>query len=217
MTYAAKDHALAIMKAGINLIPVVGGPIASLIGDYVPTSTQVAIERSTELLAQNLDALKDRMDVDVVNKEDFSELFKSCYLVIVRTNREEKLQAATAILANFLLRPGDPAKSSYQELDHLIRCIDALSIGAITVLGAARKMGSTSGQGMQRSFQFDRLRNAFPEFDASLVVSLVSELRALNLVRTQEGPVRMPDSSEILVEVTPIGVRLVGRFIESKT
>ena len=44
----------------------------------------------------------------------------------------------TAILANLLLRPGDPAKSSYEELDHLIRCIDDLSIGAIHVLGAAR-------------------------------------------------------------------------------
>src|SRR5580658_6466292 len=88
MTHSPKDHALAVIKAGINLIPVVGGPIASLIGDYVPTSTQAVIERSTELLAQKLDALKDRIDVEAVNKDDFSELFKSCYLVIVRTNRE---------------------------------------------------------------------------------------------------------------------------------
>lgn len=119
MTHSAKDHALAIIKAGINLVPVVGGPIASLIGDYLPTSTQAAIERSTELLAQKLDALIDRIDVEALNKDDFSELFKSCYLVIVRTNREAKLQAAAAILANLLLRAGDPAKSSYEELDHL--------------------------------------------------------------------------------------------------
>ena len=119
VTHSAKDHALAIIKAGINLIPLVGGPIASLIGDYVPTSTQAVIERSTELLAQKLDALKDRIDVEAVNKDDFSELFKSCYLVIVRTNREQKLQAATAILANLLLRPADPAKSSYEELEHV--------------------------------------------------------------------------------------------------
>jgi hypothetical protein len=79
-----------------------------LIGDYVPTSTQITIERSTELLAQKLDALKDRIDVEAVNKEEFSELFKSCYLVMVRTNREEKLQAAAAILANLLLRQAIP-------------------------------------------------------------------------------------------------------------
>jgi hypothetical protein len=217
MTHSAKDHALAIIKAGINLVPIVGGPIASLIGDYVPTSTQAAIEHSTELLAQKLDTLKDRIDVEALNKDDFSELFKSCYLVIARTNREEKLQAAAAILANLLLRPDDPKKSSYEELDHLIRCIDALSIGAIAVLGAARTTAANSGQGTQRSFQFGQLRTSFPEFEPSLLMSLVSELRALNLVRIQEGGIRMPDYGDLLVEVTPIGLRLVEQFIEGKT
>jgi hypothetical protein len=131
--------------------------------------------------------MQERIDVEAVNKEDFSELFKSCYLVIVRSNREEKLQAAAAILANILLRPGDPAKSSYEELDHLIRCIDLLSIGAISVLGAARRIAETAGQGMQRSVPFNQLRSAFTTFDASLVMSFVSELRSLNLLRTQEG------------------------------
>src|SRR5579863_5912580 len=120
MKHTAKDHALAIVKAGISAIPAIGGPIASLIGDYVPTSTQSAIERSTEILAEKINNLQDRIDVNAVNKDDFSELFKSCYLVIVRTNREEKLRAAASILANILLRPGDPSKSPYEELDHLI-------------------------------------------------------------------------------------------------
>ncbi len=48
-------------------------------------------------------------------------------------------------------------------------------------------------------------------------MSLVSELRALNLVRVQEGGIRMPDHGEMLIEVTPIGLRLVERFIEGKT
>jgi hypothetical protein len=72
-------------------------------------------------------------------------------------------------------------------------------------------------QGPADDLLFDQLRNAFPGFDPSLVMSLVSELSALNLVRIQEGGIRMPDHSEILIEVTPIGVRLVERFIEGKT
>jgi hypothetical protein len=216
MTHSPKDHALAAFKAGLNLIPVVGGALASLIGDYVPISTQAAIERTTRALGEKLEALEERIDVEAVNKEDFSELFKSCYLVIVRTNREEKLQAAAAILANMLLRPSDPAKSSYEELDHLIRCVDVLSIGAISILGAARRIAETAGQTTQRSFHFNQLRSAFSTLDASLVMSLVSELSALNLLRVQEGGIRMPDHGEALVEITPIGVRLVERFIEGR-
>ena len=52
-----KDHALAVVKAALNLIPVVGGTIASLVGDYVPSSTQKAVERTIELLGEKLGAL----------------------------------------------------------------------------------------------------------------------------------------------------------------
>jgi hypothetical protein len=213
----AKDHALATVKAALNLVPVVGGAIASLIGDYVPSSTQRAIERTTELLGEKLEALQGRIDVEAVNKEDFSELFKSCYLVVVRSNREEKLHAAAAVLANMLLQVGDPIKASYEELDHFIRCIDALSVGALSVLGAARRTASTSGQGGQSNFQFSQLRSSFPQFDTSFLMSLVSELRALNLLRVQEGAIRIPDHGEVLLEITPVGLRLVERFIEGRT
>jgi hypothetical protein len=36
------------------------------------------------------------------------------------------------------LRPNDPGKVSYEELDHLVRCLDTLSTGAISVPDAAR-------------------------------------------------------------------------------
>ncbi len=79
-----RDHALAVIKAALNLIPSVGGALASLIGDYVPTSTQRSIDKTMTLLGEKLTSLEGRIDVDAVNKEDFSELFKSCYLVVVR-------------------------------------------------------------------------------------------------------------------------------------
>src|SRR5271170_7009379 len=97
-----RDHALAVLKAALNLIPNVGGALASLIGDYVPTSTQRSIDKTITLLGEKLTSLEGRIDIDAVNKEDFSELFKSCYLVVVRSNREEKLHAAAALLANLL-------------------------------------------------------------------------------------------------------------------
>jgi hypothetical protein len=51
MTHSARDHALTLKKAGPNLIPVVGGALASLIGDYVPTSTQWPIIAVVRLVA----------------------------------------------------------------------------------------------------------------------------------------------------------------------
>src|SRR5258708_1844090 len=92
-----KDHALAVIKASLNLIPSVGGALASLIGDYVPTSTQRSIEKTMELLGEKLTSLEGRIDVEAVNKEDFSELVKACYLVVVRSHRVEKLHASASL------------------------------------------------------------------------------------------------------------------------
>ena len=216
MALKPSDHALALVKAAINLVPGIGGAIASVIGDYVPLSTQRSAERAMELLGEKLATLEGRIDVDAVDKDEFSELFKSCYLVIVRSHREEKLNAAAALLANLLLKAGDPAKVPYEELDHLVRCLDALSSGAISVLGGARRLATTAAMGPQGHFQFEQLRPLFPQFDPSLLMSLVSELRGLNLVRVQEPAIRMPDYGNYLIELTPIGHRFVERFIEGK-
>jgi hypothetical protein len=214
---SAGDHALAVIKAGLNAVPVVGGSIASLIADYVPSSTQRNTEKTIELLAQKLISLEGRIDVEAIDKEDFAELFKSCYLVIIRSHREEKLRAAAALLANLLLRPGDPGKVPYEELDHLVRCLDALSTGAISVLGASHRIATTAPSGSQGQFHFPQLRSAFPQFDPSLLMSLTSELRGLNLLRVQEGAIRVAGHDEVLLELTPIGRRFVERFIQGNT
>lgn len=211
---SASDHALALIKAGMNAVPIVGGPIASLIGDYLPMSTQRNIEKTVSFLGEKLNILEGRIDVELVDKDDFSELFKSCYLIVLRSHREEKLRAAANLLANMLLRPGDPSKASYEELDHLVRCLDGLSSGAISVLGAARHIAMSANSGGQGRFHFSQLAISFPQFDSSLLMSLASELRGFNLLRVQEGDIRLPDHAELLLEVTPIGQRFIDRFIE---
>ena len=210
------DNALAVVKAAINLVPVVGGALASLIGDYVPTSTQKSINRTMDILGEKLNSLEGRIDVDIVDKDDFSELFKSCYLIIIRSQREEKLRAAANFIANLLLKTDDPAKSSYTELDHLVRCLDTLSIGAIGVLGACLRVGSTAPMSKRETFQFEQLRTEFEDLEPSLVMSLLSELRSMNLVAIQEPGIRTADYGNYLIELTPIGRRFIERFIQGR-
>ena len=208
----ASDHALAVIKAALNLVPAVGGALASLIGDYVPSATQRSITHAVELLGDQLTALEGRIDPEAVNKDEFAELFKSCYLIIVRTHQEEKLRAAAAILANLLLKPGDPAKASYEELDHLVRCLDALSIGAITFLGAVRHVTRSSRS--NNRVDFSNISSRFPQMDAPLLMSLAKELDALNLIHITEPTIQVPEYGNYGIQLTPIGARFVERFIE---
>ena len=212
------DHALAVVKAGLNLVPGVGGAIASLVGDYVPLSTQRGIERTVDLLREQLTALQGRLDTDAVDKDEFSELFKSCYLVAVRTHHEEKLRVAAGLLANLLLKPGDPDKLTYTELDHFVRCLDALSIGAITVLGAALSIMRASPSNLegQARFDFERLRTKLPrQMEPELVMGLVGELNACYLLHLEEPAIKTPQFGNYSLELTPLGRRFVT-FVEGE-
>jgi len=220
MPLKPSDHALTVIKAALNLVPSVGGAIASLIGDYVPLSTQRSVEKATELLQEKLAALGERLDVDVVDKDEFSELFKSCYLLIVRTTQEVKLRAAAALIANLLLKPGDPEKVPYTELDHLVRCADSLSVGALLALGAAKQLvaksnGQPDSEG-NYTITFEQLHGKLAPMDISLLMGLIGELNSYNLLRIASQPaIRTPQYGNYPLQLTPLGRRFVEGFIEA--
>jgi hypothetical protein len=212
----AKDHALAIIKAGLNLDPFgVGGAISSLIGDYVPTSRQRSLEEAVRNFSEKVADIANRIKPDAINKEEFAELYGQFEALAQKTNREEKLRAAANILANSLLPAGDQHRSPFDELDHLMHCVDALSSGAIAVLGAAiQVLAQRQGRSGNLRFQFAELRQKLPDGDPNVIFGCAIELRSLNLLQISEALVGGPNPENHGYEVTPVGLRLAQRFIE---
>lgn len=214
------DHALSVIKAAIAAVPMVGGPIASLIGDYVPTATQRSIERAFEFLSARLTELEGRLDVAAVDKDEFAELFKSSYLSIIRSHNDGKLKAATAILANLLLKEGDPDKLSYTELDHFSRCVESLSSGAVQVLGAVAREASSGGHSASNELvfrmNFGELNDQFNDLSPHLLMGLVGELDAANLLHRGNTPtIRTTNYANYPIELTPLGERFMQFILGS--
>ncbi|MCA3175830.1 MAG: hypothetical protein ING36_09875 [Burkholderiales bacterium] len=213
MTKPTSEHVLAVVKAGLNAVPYVGGSIASLIGDYIPTATQRNVQETLESLRAHIESLGNRIDVEAINREEFAEVFKSAYLVIVRTHQAAKLRAATLLVSNVLLREGDPEKLSYTEVDHYVRCLDLLSVGGIQTLALAVRLAEEREPNAlaDRSVRinFDELQARQPAIAPSLLMGLVGELDTLNLVHRAGVPdIRTANYGNYTLEVTPLG----GRF-----
>ena len=220
MSKSKTDHAVSLIKAGVSTIPIVGGAIASLVGDYIPTATQKSAEKTFQYLRIEIDKLKDRMDVENINKDEFSELFKSSYLVIIRTHEERKLQAAAAIISNIFLKSGDPEKLSFNELDLYVRCLDNLSIGAINVLGEmvrlARKSEPENVEKRHTRFTFQDINKAFSHVEPSFLMGQIAELNNFNLVHIQGSPqIRQIDYQNYVIELTPLGAKFVAHLLKS--
>jgi len=213
------DHALVIFKAAVSATPVVGGPIASLISDYIPSATEKSLNRAAELLKKRLKEFEDRLDPSNVNKDHFAELFKSSYLSIVRSHNDEKLRAATNLIANILLKDGDIEKLSYTELDHFARCVENLSSGAIEVLSVALKKGEKSKKGVLKHGGYEMytsdLKPEFSDITPHLLMGLIGELSLANLLRN-DPPYDVEEHPNYRIQLTPLGVRFV-KYILTNT
>ena len=163
----------------------------------------------TELSAQ-----AERLDRDAIQTDDFAELFSKWERITRGTSYKEKLRAAGNLLANALLRTGDPAKCQYEELHYLMHCVDALSIGAIMVLNAVQANHYPPNYHNMDSFPV--LRKKFPALDQDVVLGLVRELSGLNLVQVSEGVISTSDYKHISVKLTAIGARFAERFIDGR-
>jgi hypothetical protein len=215
-----RDHALAIFKAGVALVPYVGGSIASLLGDYIPTATEKVAQAAVERLSQQLALLGDRINAEAVDRDEFAELFKSAYLLIRRSHSQRKINAAVALVTNVLLQPNDPSRLTYTELDHFSRSLDQLSIGAIEVLCELREMygpehGSDSDfLGAPRP-TFHDLGKRVPKYDSDLLMGLVAELASLNLVHLPiAGMVTTSAYGNRNVLLTTLGLRFLRHIVD---
>ena len=212
------DHALAIVKAGVAGVPIVGGILASLIGDYIPTSTKRCSQEAVNMFVEEVARLGNRIDAECGNKEEFAELFKSCSLVIVRSHQKEKLRGAAKLLANIFLKDGDSGKLSFTELDHFVRCLDSLSIGAIGVLGCAiaiSRQRSPKHVGVKNvRFNFEELTRQIPDMDVSLLMGLAAELHSMNLLHLPGGSIVLtPNYGNYPVELTSLGKKFVDHVL----
>lgn len=220
MNKSKSEQLLPIIKAGISAIPVIGGPIVSLISDYVPSSTQRSVQTSMDYLKEKLDYLKDRIDVTTINQNEFSELFKNTYMTIVRTHQDIKLRSAAKLITNILLKKDDPEKLSFNELDHYSRCLDSLSIGALEILGHALSLVPLSE--LDKLYE-KNIRIRFPDLqtkanniDPFFLMSMLEELNSFHLIHLPGSPqVRTLKYSNYPVELTKTGYIFTKYILET--
>jgi len=218
------DHTLSVVKAGVSLIPMVGGPLSSLIGDYVPTAWQRSTNRFCEHLEARVKSLEGRIAPEISDHDEMSDLLQQAISSSIKTTRENKLKGAANIIANALLADGDKEKLSYTELDHFSKALDGLSSGALHVLAAAcqippsTQMGALLNPGNPGEIQFssgDLIRRA-NDLDPQLVMSLASELGNWNLLRRGDVSVRSVENgvtTNIPFFLTSLGLRFMNHIV----
>lgn len=93
------DHALVVSVAALQLVPVVGGTIATFIDEYVPRKKQERLVGFVQDLSREFLAEQDRIDQEFVRTRDFERMVEDVLDRVQTVRNEDKLGYWASLLA----------------------------------------------------------------------------------------------------------------------
>lgn len=202
------------------------GFLTKVLKEVFPKQAEQAQQRAIDQLGRRLREAEARIDEQQAWTPDFYGLFNDWARITRQTAREEKLLAAANIVTNSLLKPGEPDKLPFNELEHFSHCVENLSVAAIHVLAAVFKCAEVTDNGRKGKLKQENIRvdlgsvlAKLPTMDQDLVFGLCRELDGYNLVYARDlsnirvGEAKMKYAGHP-VETTPLGFRFVTHIIE---
>lgn len=211
-------HLRAVGAAAISAIPVLGGPIATLIQEYIPTTLQRRQAELLDSLSQEFKRLENRIDEAKFKSESFNLTFiKTVKLMLVELN-SEKMEAFKAIILNDAISSGEDFEKEY-----FIGITDSLTgnhIRLLKILENPRKFVKTTPE-LQKSMDIFSTGSMgvlvsplLSPLTQGHIVSMTDDLHQKGLtVISRDGYTRMITKNDILQKATTeIGDRYI-KFI----
>lgn len=123
-------YGFMIAKAGLNLIPNVGGSLASLLGDIQSIRNEKRLRAFITQWSNDLATRIDKIQQDYVSREDFIDVFLNITEDSMKQRQEEKRTCLKNLLVNSITTPN----TSYDLTEELQRLIDLLSVIHVKIL-----------------------------------------------------------------------------------
>ena len=122
------------VKALTAAVPVLGGPISTIIGDIQSMRRGKRFLELINGLREDLHDFSDRVNTEFVLKEDFLDIFEQTARKAAMTRQEARRIAFRHILSNAILSPD----VSYDEIEEFLSLVERLWEEHIFMLGILR-------------------------------------------------------------------------------
>lgn len=178
------EHLLNVFKAVLASAPLCGG-IASLMSDYIPSRRLERLESFAQRVAGDLDALKDQVQSDRIESDDYAFIFERSFRGASDFPQPEKLDAFRGILVNSLL----PNDLTQDHREFFLTLAERLSPIHLRIL---RFMGNPSDYLASMSIPESKIQGGFSDFfpvalpgvGLPMIQAAFADLHALGLTNT---------------------------------
>lgn len=201
----ARDHALVVSMAGLQAVPVVGGVIATFIGEYVPRAKQQRLVGFVQDLGRAFEDERERIDAEFVKTRDFARMVEDVLDRVQTVRNEEKVGYWASLLAGIAAtdRPGPTDR------ERMIQTLDDLRPEHLRLLHVIATT-SEARPGLYMGGVSDTLSWKMPDVSNDEARRLWSELASTGVVQDYpSGTMTREGAGNLTVRLTPYGREFV--------
>lgn len=198
--------------AAISAIPLVGGPLASLAEDFIPSQKEKRLLAFIEQLSQEITAIKDSITADVVNTDGFAFIFEKTLKGVLDNWQQDKIDCYKAIFLNALTGKDDLTD---EEQELFIQLLDSLTVRHIKIMAFIyqQNLGITPPKVLELrppTGQFlEVLQRQYPEYDKDSAYYIMQDLRNKGLVN-ERGEIADDSMSGSSNQLSVMGKKFVS-------
>lgn len=200
------ERALDVAATLANLIPLIGGPVASIIGGVSGGRKEQRILEVVQGVSDDLHDFKSEAAKEYVKTEDFEELLENTLRRVAQERSGEKRRLYGAILTTAIKHPG----GDYDQQLRFLKTLGELNLDHIRILRTLLQRPEsdlgTMGSPMQT------LRKRIPEIAETHIEQLVNELndRRITSLTSLRTTMTAHGAANLQHAVTPYGRRFLS-------
>jgi hypothetical protein len=197
------DGALAVVNVGTSLLPGLGPAIGAVLTEVVPRRRDRRRVQLLRELERAVARLQDRIDVELVSREEFADLAEEIVGQIERRESEGKQRYYAAAMANSLT-PEAPAAIDQAKMIAALSDLRPLHLRMIAVLHTEFATPDEVGRGNKATLA---LRRLLPGPTQEQIENHYLELQQHGIVPTFAQRARSGDPRVLSGDLTPFGRR----------
>lgn len=185
----SSDHAVNLVKAAISGIPIIGGPISSLVNDYIPNKKKDRILNFTKQISENIERFEDEINEDFVKTDEFAYLFEQTYKLVLENYQKEKLDSLMGLLVNSL-RESDFKADNIEYYLKKIETLSPLHLGMLRFLSFPVDCFAEKGIKPEdvKSYDFSQtLQTYFKEVSIDVLKGTFGDLYQMGFTNTDKS------------------------------
>lgn len=177
-----KQIAEAVAKAGLNLVPVVGGSITSILEDYLSARKEERFKEFINGFLGDIERKNELLIKEYVENIEFLDILENIIADVMKTRNSEKRE----FLKNLLVKSCTTDGASYDRTEEFQHLIDVVSITAIYVLKAFYDFKDIPMDNKKEHIDmiFNRIISNTGIKDKNILLDYIGELESRNLIQS---------------------------------